>query len=66
MLTGTSALPYAMLMNGTAAMEASSATENTISASLNRHGNRLVQCFVFSKMLIIVFPYGFRTPPNSV
>jgi hypothetical protein len=36
-------------MNGTAAIEAATATQNTISASLNRHGKRFVQCLVRSK-----------------
>jgi len=36
-------------MYGTAAIEAATAAQNTISASLNRHGNRFVQCLVRSK-----------------
>ncbi len=42
-------------MNGTAAIEATIATEHTISASLNRHGKRLVQCLVFSKIDILIY-----------
>jgi hypothetical protein len=42
-------------MNGTAAIEATIATEHTISASLKRHGKRLVQCFVFSKIDILIY-----------
>jgi hypothetical protein len=41
-------------MNGTVAIETTMATEHTINASLNRHGKRLVQCFVFSKIDISV------------
>jgi hypothetical protein len=46
-------------MNGTAAMDATITTEHTISTSLNRHGKRFVQCFVFSKIDISVSPYNF-------
>ena len=50
------AKPYAISeMNGTAAIEATIATEHTISASLKRHGKRLVQCFVFSKIDILIY-----------
>ena len=50
-------MPYAILeMNGTAAMVATMATEHIIIASLNRHGKRFVQCFVFSNIDISVFP----------
>jgi uncharacterized protein (UPF0212 family) len=40
-------------MNGTVMIETITATENTIIASLNRHGKRLVQCLVFSKIDIV-------------
>jgi hypothetical protein len=36
-------------MYGTAAIEAATATQNTISASRNRQGKRFVQCLVRSK-----------------
>ena len=42
-------------MKGTAAIEATIATEHTISANLKRHGKRLVQCFVFSKIDILIY-----------
>ena len=42
-------------MNGTAAIDTTIATEHTISASLKRHGKRLVQCFVFSKIDIVIY-----------
>ena len=59
--TGLPALPYARLvMIGTAAIEVTIATENTISASLKRQGKRFVQCFVFSKIDITVFPYSWE------
>ena len=37
-------------MTGTAAIDTATARENAIITSLNRHGNRLVQCLVFSKI----------------
>jgi hypothetical protein len=43
-------------MNGTAAIVAAMATELIIIASLNRHGKRFVQCFVFSKIDMSVPP----------
>jgi hypothetical protein len=57
-LAGVARLPVvgqAMLwMNGTVMIDTITATENTINASLNRQGKRLVQCFVFSKIDIVV------------
>jgi hypothetical protein len=53
-------------MNGTAAMEATMTTEHTISTSLNRHGKRFVQCFVFSKIDISVFPYNFYSAQDPL
>jgi hypothetical protein len=53
-------------MNGTAAMEATMTTEHNISTSLNRHGKRLVQCFVFSKIDISVSPYSFYLTQNPL
>jgi hypothetical protein len=42
-------------MNGTVMIETITATENTIITSLNRHGKRLVQCLVFSKIDIALY-----------
>ena len=60
-------LPYTVcVMNGTAAMDATRATEKTISASLNRHGKRFVQCLVRSKkditITLLMFQICFGYP----
>ena len=53
--TKASAAPYAMSeMNGTTAIEATIATANIIITSLYRHGNFFVQCFVLSKIDILI------------
>jgi len=43
-------------MKGTTAIVATMATEHIIITSLNLHGKRFVQCFVFSKSDISVSP----------
>jgi hypothetical protein len=51
-------------MNGTEAIETTMAMEHTISASLNRQGNRFVQCLVFSRIDISVPPYDLLLAIN--
>jgi hypothetical protein len=51
-------------MNGTVMIDAITATENTINASLNRHGKRLVQCLVFSKIDIVITSHAIGAKEN--
>jgi hypothetical protein len=47
-------------MYGTTAIEATMAAVDTIIINLYRHGKRLVQCFVFSKIDMSVFLFSFQ------